>query len=76
MGAELKITSQGSFVQGDRWQGEALFASLGGEFEWDASGEIDLQWSDMRNDGARKIEVELDLDAIYLDIIGGGTVQK
>ena len=76
LGAELKITSQGSFVQGDRWQGEALFASLGGEFEWDASGEIDLQWSAMSNDGARQIEVELDLDAIYLDIMGGGTVQK
>ena len=49
---------------------------LGGEFEWDASGEIDLQWSAMSNDGARHIEVELDLDAIYLDIMGGGTVQK
>ena len=76
LGAELKITSQGSFVQGNVWNGEAIFASFGGEFEWDSVGEIHLQWSTMSDDGARSVEVHLDLDAIYLDIVGGGTVQK
>ena len=76
LGAELTITSQGSFVQGGVWHGEATFASFGGEFEWDSEGEIDLKWSDMSDDGARIIEVALDLDAIYLDIVGSGTVQK
>lgn len=76
LGVELEITSQGSFVQGDLWKGEAVFASFGGEFEWDSVGEIDLRWSNMSNDGARRIYVDLDLDAIYLDIVGGGTVQK
>ena len=76
LGAELRITSQGSFVQGGVWHGKATFASFGGEFEWDSEGEIDLQWSAMADDGARLVQVALDLDAIYLDIVGSGTVQK
>ena len=76
LGAEIQITSQGNFVQGGVWQGEATFTSFGGEFEWDSVGEIELQWSDMIDDGARLVEIELELDAIYLDIVGSGTLHK
>jgi hypothetical protein len=76
LGAEIRIESQGSFAQGGSWSGDALFSSFGGEFEWDSSGDISLQWSSMNNDGARSVDVTIVLDAIYLDIVGGGTVEK
>ena len=76
LGAEIHVQSEGIFVDGSTWTGDALFLSFGGEFEWNSMGEISLQWSDMRSNGAKEIDAQFVLDAIYLDIVGQGTIKK
>ncbi len=68
LGGTLTISADENFVFDDVGGGTALFVSTGGETEWDANGTTQWSWSTWAEDKSARVDVQVQLDALHLDI--------
>lgn len=68
LGGTLTISATENFVFDDVGSGTAVFVSTGGETEWDANGSTQWSWSTWAEDKSERVDVQVQLDALHLDI--------
>ncbi len=76
LGVELKVDSDGQFLDGRAWSDRAWIYSTGGPFDWDAQGDIEVQWSSLAQDDGDTLELLFVLDALYLDLVISGELTR
>jgi hypothetical protein len=76
LGAELTVDSDGQFLDGRAWSDRAWIDSTGGPFDWDAQGDVEIQWSSLAENGGASLDVVFVLDALYLDLVISGELSR
>ena len=73
LGQVIQVESSANFVFENEGEAPATFVSTGGEIEWDANGTADWTWSNWETDTSDELNVQVQLDALHLDIWLNGT---
>ena len=76
LGGVLQVSTEENFVNEEGFEGTALFVSTGGDLEWDSQGTSRLQWSSLERDGGDEISIQLQLDALFLQIEMVGSIYR
>ena len=76
LGEELRIEASGQFPQEDYWADSGWIYSTGGPFDWDSRGEMELDWSDLQQNGGATLEMTWVTDAIFLDLVVTGQLER
>ena len=76
LGETLTVTANENFVFEDNGDTSAVFVSVGGETEWDATGVTNWTWSSWEDNQSNTLDVQVRLDALHLDIWINGTLQR
>lgn len=76
LGGVLTVDASAIFVFESTGESSAEFVSVGGETEWDANGSAEWSWSSWEEDKADNVNVQLQLDALHLDIWMTGVLSR
>ena len=76
LGGVLTVDASAIFVFESTGESSAEFVSVGGETEWDANGTAQWSWSSWEEDKADTVNVQLQLDALHLDIWMTGVLSR
>ena len=76
LGGHLQVRTEENFVHDEWFEGPALFVSTGGDLEWDSQGISRLYWSSLETDGGDEISLQIELDALFLQIEMTGSIDR
>ena len=76
LGEQLEIEASGPFPQDNYWADSGWVYSTGGPFDWDSRGEMELSWSALRRNGGSTLDVFWTTDAIFLDLVVYGQLER
>ena len=76
LGGHIEVRTEENFVNEEWFEGDALFVSTGGDLEWESQGISRLYWSSLEADGGDEISLQIDLDALFLQIEMTGSIYR
>jgi len=76
LGESLSISANGNGIVARTWQGDVELESTGGDFSWDADGEMGLTWSELGMDGGSEVSVLFQMDTHSLDMQFSGIAER
>ena len=68
LGETIVITSDKMGLYGISWSDNAEIVSSGGEMEWDSTGQVEVSWSTLEEDGGKRVQIDFDLDSLSLNL--------
>ena len=76
LGETLTISANGNGIVARSWMDDVELESTGGDFSWDANGEMGLTWSELETDGGRNISALFQMDTHSLDMQFSGVAER
>ena len=76
LGEHIQVRTEENFVNEESFEGPATFVSTGGETEWQSQGVSRLYWSSLETDGGDEIRLQIQLDALFLQIEMVGSIHR
>ena len=72
LGETIVIKADKMGLYGISWNDSAEIASSGGEMEWDSTGQVELSWSLLEEDGGNRVQIDFYLDSLSLAVYCDG----